>query len=204
MQLVTSALTHSNLDVLRAYVDNLNPGMWLAVSRRTRSPARNKALHELARLSESLGRHDQLARLIRRLQVDDLSLGRQLKPDTGPRRERLTLLHAVRVAVIQRIRLLATEIPNFSPQHGVARDDVLASIVALDVKTTVDCLARIFPVQRAADREQEDFGEQSSYRPEPKLSYAVEHDALFGPLLRLSELARSIGSAITYEIGAVG
>ena len=36
------------------------------------------------------------------------------------------LLHGIRVAVIQRICLLAMEIPNFSPQLGVTRDDILA------------------------------------------------------------------------------
>jgi phosphoenolpyruvate carboxylase len=50
----------------------------------------------------------------------------------------------------------------------------------------------------------DDFGEISQYRPEPALSYAIEHEALFGPMLRLFELARRIGTAITYEIGAVG
>ncbi len=50
----------------------------------------------------------------------------------------------------------------------------------------------------------DDFGEHSQYRPEPALSYAVENDALFGPMLKLFDLTRRIGTAITYEIGALG
>jgi hypothetical protein len=33
---------------------------------------------------------------------------------------------------------------------------------------------------------------------------AIEHDALFGPMLKLFDLARQIGTAITYETGAIG
>ena len=57
-------------------------------------------------------------------------------------------------------------------------------------------------MRRAGTRD--DFGEKSQYRPEPALSYAVEDDALFGPMLKLYDLARRIGTAITYEIGALG
>jgi|SRR5579863_1260275 len=46
--------------------------------------------------------------------------------------------------------------------------------------------------------------EQSQYRPEPALSYEIEHNTVFGPMLRLFDLARRIGTAITYEIGAIG
>jgi phosphoenolpyruvate carboxylase len=50
----------------------------------------------------------------------------------------------------------------------------------------------------------DDYGEKSEYRPEPAFSYVIEHEALFGPMLKLFDLARRIGTAITYEIGAVG
>jgi len=106
--------------------------------------------------------------------------------------------------VIQRICILAMEIPSFSPQLGVTRDDILARIMELDVPSAVERLRLIFPHQDEAADTRDDFGEDSQYRPEPALSYAVEHDALFGPMLKLFELARRIGTAITYEIGAVG
>jgi len=38
-----------------------------------------------------------------------------------------------------------------------------------------------------------DFGEESLYRPEPALSYAIEHDALFGPMLKLYDLRVGLG-----------
>jgi phosphoenolpyruvate carboxylase len=204
LQLVAAALDRTEIDVLRAYVNTLNPAMWMNGAGRARRPARAKALRELARLTGRLDRYDRLARLVRRLQADQLWLLEAIEPAETVRRRRLILLHGIRVAVIQRICLLATEIPNFSPQLGVTRDDILARILELDVLSAVERLRLIFPHEDGVADMRDDFGEISQYRPEPALSYAIEHDALFGPMLRLFELARRIGTAITYEIGAVG
>ena len=70
--------------------------------------------------------------------------------------------------MIQRICLLATEIPNFSPQLGVTRDDILARILELDVPSAVERLRQIFPHQDGVADARDDFGEQSQYRPEPR------------------------------------
>jgi phosphoenolpyruvate carboxylase len=204
LQMVAAALDRTELDVLRAYVSTVSPAMWLNGAARARRPARTKALRELARLTGKLDRHDRLARLVRRLQADQLWLLEAMEPaETAPRR-RLILLHGIRVAVIQRICLLAMDIPNFSPQLGVTRDDILAKILALDVPSAVERLRQIFPHQDGATNVRDDFGEQAQYRPEPSLSYEVEHNTVFGPMLKLFDLARRIGTAITYEIGAIG
>jgi phosphoenolpyruvate carboxylase len=204
LQMVAAAVDRTELDVLRAYVNTLNPAMWLNGAGRTRRPARAKALRELAQLTGRLDRHDRLARLVRRLQADQLWLLGVMEPVESPQRRRLILLHGIRVAVIQRICLLATEIPAFSPQLGVTRDDIIARILELDVPSAVERLRRIFPHEDGAPDLRDDFGEKSEYRPETSLSYAIEHDALFGPMLKLFDLARRIGTAITYEIGAIG
>jgi phosphoenolpyruvate carboxylase len=204
LQMVATALDSTEIDVLRAYVNTVNPAMWLNGAGRTRRPARAKALRELVRLTERLDRHDRLARLVRRLQADQLWLLEAVEPAETVQRRRLILLHGIRVAVIQRICLLATEIPNFSPQLGVTRDDILARILELDVLSAVERLRLIFPHEDGVANTRDDFGEESQYRPEPALSYAIEHDALFGPMLKLFDLARRIGTAITYEIGAIG
>ncbi len=57
LQMVAAALDRTEIDVLRAYVNTLNPAMWLNGAGRARRPARVKALRELARLTERL---DQL------------------------------------------------------------------------------------------------------------------------------------------------
>ncbi len=150
VQMVAAALDRTELDVLRAYVNTLNPAMWLNGAGRARRPARTKSLRELARVTGQLDQHDRLARLVRRLQADQLWLLDAIEPAETVQRRRLILLHGIRVAVIQRICLLAMEIPNFSPQLGVTRDDILARILELDVPSAVERLRRIFPHEESA------------------------------------------------------
>src|SRR5271154_3077075 len=95
LQMVSSALDRTELDVLRAYVNTVNPAMWLNGAARARSPARAKALRELARLTGLLDRHDRLARLVRRLQADQLWLLEAMEPVETPQRRGLILLHGV-------------------------------------------------------------------------------------------------------------
>jgi phosphoenolpyruvate carboxylase len=204
LELVNAALEFSDLDVTRAYTQVFDPGLWLTNAGRARSAVHTKALRELARLTERMGRHDRVARVIRRLQADhQLLLLELLPPPDSARRRRLILLHALRVVLIQRIAMLSTAIPAFSPQQGVIRDDLLARILTLDVPYAVERLVRIFPLQTGAP-ELADFGEKSTYQPEAGQSYALEHRTLFGPLMHLYELTRLIGSALNHEIGAIG
>jgi phosphoenolpyruvate carboxylase len=204
LQMVAAALDHSEIDILRAYTSTFSPSMWLNAAGRTRRPARARALRELAHLTGRMDRFDQLARLARRLQADQLWLQEAIESPQTERRDRLLLLHGIRIAIIQRICLMATEIPHFRPQLGLTRDDVLARILELDIANSVQRLRQIFPHKDGVAEPRDDFGEPAQYRPEPALSYAIENDALFGPMLKLFDLTRRIGTAITYEIGALG
>jgi phosphoenolpyruvate carboxylase len=202
--MVAAALDHSEIDILRAYTSTFSPSMWLNAAGRTRRPARARALRELAQLTGRMDRFDQLARLARRLQADQLWLQEAIESPATERRDRLMLLHGIRIAIIQRICLMATEIPHFRPQLGFTRDDILARILELDIANSVQRLRQIFPHKDGVIEPRDDFGEPAQYRPEPALSYAIENDALFGPMLKLFDLTRRIGTAITYEIGALG
>jgi phosphoenolpyruvate carboxylase len=114
------------------------------------------------------------------------------------------LVHGLRLALIQRICLLATEVPDFSPDHGVTRAAIQQRLVRLDEAGAVELLADIFPKDNAAAGEGADFGEPASYRPDPDLSYAAEDRDLFRPLLRLHRLVLRLGGALTHDIGALG
>ena len=145
-----------------------------------------------------------MARVIRRLQTDYSQLINLLHPIDSARRRRSILLHAIKVGLIQRIAVLSTAIPSFSPQQGVTRDDILEWIIGLDVPNAVGLLNQIFPIREADSYSREDFGEVSDYRSEAGPSYEVEHRTVLDPLLSLYELVRLLGSAIHHEIGAVG
>jgi phosphoenolpyruvate carboxylase len=204
LDLVAAALEASDLDVTRAYIDTVDPRMWLTLCARVRSPLRAKAMRELAEVTEEFDKHDRLGCVLRRLQADYQQLGAAMKPASTRRRERLLLLHAIRIGLIYRLSTLAAEIPGFGPQHGVTRREIQARIMGLDVASAVARLATIFPRPDNASLATEDFGEDATYRGEPQLSYALDHTALFNPMLRLYDLARQISTAIAYELNAIG
>jgi phosphoenolpyruvate carboxylase len=215
MAMVVFALSLSDLDVLRAYVDTLDPGVWLNRSGRTRIPARRDELRVIARHLERNDIHARLVKVYRRLQADYLLLRDQLAgAEAGAifaqavlsdeRREDLALLHALRIALIHRIYLLASHIPDFTPQRGFTRDDLLQRLIHLDVDEVVSLLKEIFPLRDASETEGHDFAEPASYRGGAGQTYEVEHERIFNPIAANFTLLRRIGAAITYHIGAVG
>ncbi len=60
-------------------------------------------------------------------------------------RDDLHLLHAVRIALIQRIFVISTHMPEFSPQHETTPEELHAQILHLDIDGAVARLAAIFP-----------------------------------------------------------
>ena len=114
---------------------------------------------------------------------------------------REVLLHAMRIAVIQRIWLLGTEVPEFSPRHTLTRLALEQRLLHLDVPASLALLTDIFPTtpNPATAR---DYGEPAGQRS--TVSYAQEHEKIFEPMARLFAVAREIGAAITHEVGALG
>ena len=183
---------------------SVDPDMWLSRAGASRREARARAMAELAQLGETIGLADRLHRVVRRLKRDRQSLARALDVEENATRRRLMLVHGIRVALIQRICLLAAVVPEFSPDHGVTRGQIQQRLVRLDEAGAVEQLTSIFPKEGAGMAEGADFGEPATYRPDPALSYAMEERELFGPLLRLHELVVRLGGALTHDIGAMG
>ena len=138
--------------------------------------------------------------MFRRIQADHLAL-RGAWPEAPRMATREVLLHALRLALIHRIWLLSTEIPDFSPRHGVTRPILEAAILRLDIDASLRILAEIFPAASdpAADL---DYAEPAP--PRGTSAYAREHRDIFEPMQRLFAMIREIATAITHDVGAFG
>lgn len=217
MGMVDYAFSFSDVDVLKAYVDTFDPGLWLLRAARTQKKARSEDMRRVSEYLERLGLHEMLVKIFRVIQTDYLDIRgwRLSKDDTGgipgsrgrvldkESRDNLLLLHSLRIALIQEIFLLATRIPEFSMQTGTTRERVVESLLGLNVLPTVEILARIFP--RLGDvRVGEDFGEPATYRSDEKLGYDQEHERIFIPLAQFYEVMRRVSSGVSHIIGALG
>ncbi|ACL59371.1 phosphoenolpyruvate carboxylase [Methylobacterium nodulans ORS 2060] len=198
--LVQHAAAVSDLDVLRAYVETLDPGMWLERARRATRDGRREEIIAIAAALDRLDLAPRLRRLFGRLTHDHLML-HSVAPDLGTMSLRLTLLHALRLALIHRIWFLAVHIPGFRPQAGITREILIERILRLDVASCLKALDEIFPV--APDPTLGlNFGEPPG--PRGVGTYETEHRTLFEPIGRLFALVREISGMIQHEIGSFG
>jgi len=199
MAMAAAARARGDIDILRGYVATLDPGTWLDRAQRSTRQGRREELIAVADALEALGFAAPVRRLFRRLQRDGLRLD-AVWP--GPQAsDRLFALHAVRIAAIHRIWLLAARTPDFSPRHGVTRAGLLSRLLRLDVPAAVDLLEEVFP-RRPDPASAMDFGEPAG--PRATATYEREHDELFAPMRAWFALVREGSAAIAHEVGAFG
>ena len=197
---VAHALRHSDLDVLHAAISTLDPGSWLNRAEHAASDAERVAFVQVSEALEGIGIAAICYRTLRRIQTDHLLL-RSVWRDAPIMEAREMLLHAIRLALLQKIWLLAMRVPDFSPRHGVTRSTVIRRLLQLDIPATLDLLGTIFPAHAdgAADR---DYYEPRGLRQTG--GYEREHAEVFQPIATLFALMRETGAAITHAVGAFG
>lgn len=200
LHLAAHALAHSDLHVLRAVVATLDPGTWLDRAAHATIPGRRETLVAVAGALERLNLWASAQALFRRIQADHVAL-RAAWPEAPRMAAREVLLHALRLALIHRIWLLAARIPDFSPRHGITRAALEGRILRLEIPPALRFLAEVFP-RATEDGALDDFGEPRA--PRGAGAYAREHAEIFQPIARYFDLVREIGTVVTHEVGAFG
>ncbi|GJD52601.1 Phosphoenolpyruvate carboxylase [Methylobacterium crusticola] len=199
-RLVQEATAVGDLDVLRAYIDTLDPSVWLERARRATRDGRREEIIAIAAALDRLGLAPHLRRLFGRLTHDHLML-HAVARDLGSMSPRLALLHALRLALIHRIWFLAVHIPGFRPQSGITRELLLERVLRLDVEGCLKLLDEIFPITPDPTLGL-NFGEPAG--PRDVGTYEAEHRTVFAPIGRLFGLVREISGMIQHEVGAFG
>lgn len=217
VRMVEHAFMFTDLSVVKACLDRFDPGFWLARAEAAREPEEHEELRAVAEHVERMGLHGRLARIFRILQRDHMDLARALRTHRrltrrageqpiavdSATRDNLHMLHALRLALIERLIRRAVRIPDFSDRHAATRDGLIEAVIRLDVEPALALLAEIFPRQESGEAGI-DWGEESTYPGDDGQSYAGEHARLFRPMARDHELVRRIGSAVVHHLGAVG
>ncbi len=199
-------------EALKAYIDTLDPGLWLTLAARTGDRGRADEMRQLAAHLEDNSAHVRQMRIYRKLLRDHAELrdglalsgagcSALLDPAT---RTGLRLLHALRLALIHELFRLATHIPDFSSQHETTRERIINRILHLDIPSVVAQLEEIFPATADTEIESSDFGEPATYRNDESQNYRQENERIFRPMTALYEVILRIGAAITQRIGFLG
>jgi len=200
MAFARAALSLSDLDVARGYVASLDPGMWLDRAARTRRPGRAAELTAMAQALDGLGLGDPARGVFRRLLADHAAL-RAAWPGEAPRMsDRLFAVHAVRLCLIHRVWLLAVSVPDFSPRHGITRQELVRRLLRLDVVGATALLDSVFPSGPPPDAGL-DFAEPPAPR---RTGYGREQAELVGPLRELFAAIREASAVVSLECSAFG
>lgn len=204
MTMIKQAALLSDPMILKAYIDLLDPQLWLM-----RHDA-NELHAAVARHLRHHGYHPQMRDIFQDL-FEDFSRLRQYLPlhetemdeQTRAMRARVACLHAMRIGLMHHIFTLAMRIPHYNPAHPLDRQDLLQMIFRLDVERAVEELRRIFPA-RPPRKAPYDFGEDSDYMADNDEGYAHEHRHIFDPMMAMHRQIQDISTAIAHYAGFMG
>ena len=206
------ATSVGSVDAMLAYARVFDPSYWLARALTEEPSSQRDRLRQLARYLDDHRHYERMSRICRRLAQDyiDLAEGVAALPDTvrpdpanRDSQDDIKLLHAIRLAAIQQIFLLATRIPRFASKLDFTREDVVRRILFLDVATALEELREIFPATPPID-DLQGFGSEATYTLEAATSYAQEHREIFDPMEALYAIVLRTSAAIAYHTGAHG
>ncbi len=210
--LVRSALDLSDEDFLGAYTSLFRPRYWMHAARYETESQDHDRMLRLAKMLGKSGVYEGLNRVELTLREDLMYLrdaleGRELTAlpfrQTGEERTAYMLLHIVRMALIQKIFLLATRIPRFRNHKGLSVDDMILGILQLQVGPMLEHLREIFPLEGEYDID-EDNPEGITYKGDNAHGYEYENRVIFDEMEEAYDQVRRVSQALSAFIGAVG
>jgi phosphoenolpyruvate carboxylase len=211
IRLIRASNALASIKSVAAYGELFNSAYWASRPYRGTEPELENACLALAEQLVGDDRTGAFRRLASRLRIDGLKLHRLLarlendQPDPmrEERRRSIGLLHAMRLALMQHMFLLAVQIPAFSRSNDISRDDVLAMVFSLRIEEALAQLRRAYPVSGPAIS---DFtvDEPTDYPDGEAQAYASIQKSYIEPIEQAYALCLRIGTAIANHFGAHG
>ncbi len=213
MGMVAYAEALGSTHALSAYARLFEAEHWITVAEAAPDYERREVKRRVARL---LGKTDigeramRIARVFRQDAMDlrdgltDVSdsldaprpLSREAETDRA-------ILHALRLALIQRNFMIAAKIPNFTNHPDLQAEEIVMDILNLDTVAALKVLRDVFPAD-PGPADLKDFEEVATYKGDGGRDYKREHETLFEPLALNHDRLLRIGTAISNLIGAHG
>ncbi len=210
--LVTESMNRADLSVLTAYGRLFDPGFWVSRAMSGNEPVLERRSLEVA---ETLGTNpwrSQIMDLVDRLRMDAYDSVRILRncgencalpgaaDDT---RDALHILHALRLAVIMKMMIIAAELPA-NGEAGVSRLNVLQKLQTFQVSSILEDLETRYPSKIDAPEWTSQLAEKSSGARSKSGGFQHISESIIKPLARAADLSRQITIAITHHFDAFG
>lgn len=199
--LAQKALKRSNNYILTSYGRLYDPGFWIG----RRLAGDEPYLSDNCRLiSESLIHNEARSRMVSLanvIRLDSLHFP-NLNRDPSAYDRSLTILHSLRLAVIMKMTLLATQLPQ-NGKPGTSAMDVLKDLQNLQVSSALSRLKAAYPQSGEDMSWTEELSEKS---PDAGSFGAYPHlvSSIIKPLERANSLVKQITVAVTHSYDAYG
>ena len=208
MALVAKARNLSEMKVMIAYMKLFDGSFWATRPLSGTEDHLDKPCADLASWLATDRRYFSALQLAARLRSDSISLDKSLDrmgltPAEKGTPLTLDLIHAIRIALIQHLFILAARLPQFSPQAGITREEVMELIFHLDVEQAVEMLRNTFPID-GPNMNDFDLKEEASYPSSNAPVYERVHKNFIDPLLETHRQILLITVGIAHYYSAVG
>ncbi len=210
MSLVQHARALSSIKTLASYATLFDDAFWVTRPLNKEEEHLKNACISLADLLRGDRRHDGIMHLATYLREDAVRLHEVFEElsikvyrSREDWREGLDMMHALRIALIQHIYLLAAQIPDFSMANGISRERVIGLIISFHIKDAVALLREVYPVSMPQPLDY-DMAEEAGDLAQQGVSYATIQSNLIDPMEQTYELVLQLGTGIAHNFGAHG
>ncbi len=205
--LAAISMSRTQLSALTAYGRLFDPGFWISRALSGNEPIlAERSLIVAETLSQSAWR-SQIMDLANRLRMDQFNaLAAFNKSDlacTDCDPETLKILHALRLAVVMKMMIIATDLPAIGDEN-TSQMNVLQRLQTFQINSILEDLRQRYPEKRDALSWTEDLVEKSGVKLGGSGGYPHISETIIRPLERASELVRQITIAITHHYDAYG
>ena len=205
--LAFSSLERSNMSILSAYGRLFDPGFWVSRGLSNNEPRLEKKSLTVASTLKSLPWRSQIMDLANQLRMDSYNAIKffvsEMKENNEHNIEDLEILHALRLSVIMKMMIIATELPAAGEESSSAIN-VLQKLQTFQIDSVIRNLKDRYPEKRSALEWTEQLQEKTNEPVAPSGGFPHITESIIKPLERAGDLVRQITVAITHHYDAYG
>ncbi len=210
MSLVQHARSLSSIKTLASYATLFDDAFWVTRPLNREEEHLKNACIDLADLLRGDHRHDGIMHLATYLREDavrlhDIFEELDIKVSRAGEawREDMDIMHALRIALVQHIFLLAAQIPEFSMANDISRERVIGLVTSFHIPEAVKLLREVYPVSMPQPLDYH-MSEEAGDLAHQGVSYASIQRDLIDTMEQTWELVLLLGTGIAHDFGAFG
>lgn len=198
-----TASKRANISILTGYGRLFDPGFWISRALSGNEPALSEKCLQVSETLKTSAWSAQVTNLANTLRIDmfgntETQNGEPSEDDQG-----LKILHALRLAVIMKMLVLATDLPAYN-ENGVSQLDVLQRLQHFQIDSIIADLEETYPSQKESMDWVDRLTEKSDVQSSNIGGFPHITETVIKPMTRGAALVRQISIAITHSYDAFG